>query len=86
MAVYQHGRNGRSKLELLAYQVCDGGGHEVGVEISIEDRLWSSLWYPRVSRLIISKNIQVMFRIVVDDVLIEKCSLKLKCLISNQNP
>ena len=39
-------------------------------------------WYPTLSRLIVSNNIQVIFRIIVNDVLIiEKCSLKCKCLI-----
>ena len=57
----------------------DGGGREVEGEISTKACLWNSLWYPTVSRLIISGN----FWIVVDDVLIfiEKCSLKCMYLI-----
>ena len=75
-------KNGCSNLELLAKQVCDGGGQEVGGEISTEDRLWNSLWYPTLSRLITSNNIQVIFGIVVNDVLI----IETPCLISDQNP
>ena len=57
-----------------------------GREISTEDHLWNSLWYPTLSRLVISNNIQVIFGIVVNDVFInEKCSLKCKCLIWDQN-
>ena len=57
-----------------------------GREISTEDHLWNSLWYPTLSRLVISNNIQVIFGIVVNDVfIIEKCSLKCKCLIWDQN-
>ena len=48
---------------------------EVGGEISTK------------GRLIVSNNMEVIFRIIVNDVLIiEKCSLKCKCLISDQNP
>ena len=66
-----------SNRELLAQQVCDGGSKEVGEEISTEDRLWNNLWYPTLLRLIVSNNIQVIFGIVVNDVLIiEKCSSK----------
>ena len=57
-----------------------------GREISTEDHLWNSLWYPTLSRLVISNNIQVIFGIVVNDVfIIKKCSLKCKCLIWDQN-
>ena len=46
----------------------------------------NNLWYQTPSRLIISNNIQVIFGIVVNDVLIiKKCSLKCKCLIWDQN-
>ena len=54
----------------------------IGGEISTEDRLWNNLRYPTLSRLIISNNIQVIFGIVVnDELIIEKYSLKCKCLI-----
>ena len=51
-------------------------------EISTEDRSWNSLWYPTLSRSIISNNILVIFEIVVNYALIiEKYSLKCKSLI-----
>ena len=54
--------------------------------ISTEDRLWNSLWYPMLSKLIISNNIQFIFGIVVNNVLIiEKCWLERKWLIWDQN-
>jgi len=39
-------------------------------EISTEDCLWNILWYPTLLRLVISNNIQIIFGIVVNDVLI----------------
>ena len=39
-----------------------------GEVISTEDRLLNSFWYPMLSKLIISNNIQFIFGIVVNNV------------------
>ena len=84
----QHWRNWCGDLELLhgLASLSWRWPRSRGREISTEDHLWNSLWYPTLSRLVISTNIQVIFGIVVNDVfIIEKCSLKCKCLIWDQN-